>query len=529
MTIIRPFLIPIIALFAALACQNTDTSASTPPPTKTTTAPTISAPTLAPTPTHIIPLPAATSAATQKEQTIPTQSFTPLPTLAPDPTLTQPPTITPAPTRAPTYTPSPTPSPIPKPTPTPDGNHLPPPQNLLQYESGHRLTRIKPDITQTLLDLPWIRDGLSTKEKETLQYLVYLAPDYAADFRLLLEKPWVQDGTSKDELDVMGSLYSIAYEDPKRTDLLTQMPFLDSIESHDRNAIYVLDHVSYNNPSAFRKIVDNPGYNQAITDHHARIIAVMDGPARLAQAILEQLLDTEKVFVESATIRLPYTGYAQISIIRTQKPFQTRSQAMTMLIQSVKTADELTQHQLPVTYIPLLFSTALPEGSEGANFGTNITVKPSLDSSDYTSHSHRIIAHEVAHFYWSGNKTWLDEGLAELYAEITLQEHANDKTCRQATKLQELDDQATDCHYVLGLGIFRELRELLGDKEFKNSINRLYVQSQTRDPEIDYQYPKLGLAHLAKAFRRGAQPYTVDKINAIINKWYGPVPHENNR
>ena len=217
------FLPALLPLFIGLSCQNTGVT----PPKQAPTAATASTPagpgTETPTPTPTPTGSFATLEAQKKsvirisvKRTTPTPdptkpsaaASTPEPDSTPDSAITLPTASAPGPTPAPTSMPSPAETS----NPAPDETRLPPPDNLLQFESGHWLTRVNPDIARKLLDLPWVKDGLSPEEKEELQYLVYIAPDYAADMALLLEKPWVRDGTSKDELDVMGSISSIAYK-----------------------------------------------------------------------------------------------------------------------------------------------------------------------------------------------------------------------------------------------------------------------------------------------------------------------------
>ncbi len=257
-------------------------------------------------------------------------------------------------------------------------------QDLRGFENGARLHRLHPKIHQALLNIPWIRDGVNPSERDDLQMLIHLGADYNADFQLLLRKPWFQDQLDQNEMRSTQALFSIAADAPQRTDRMVQMPFLNTVESHDVNALYVLDHLSYARPGRFRQILDHPGYRNAIQDADARIIAVMDAPATHNPQVLNALLHTERISLEGKTIQLPHTGAVDLAVIRPHLPPSRNAsnhptKAMELLTQSVRTAESLTGAELPLSYLPLLFANATPGGSSGSNHVVHLTVQPKFD------------------------------------------------------------------------------------------------------------------------------------------------------
>ena len=74
---------------------------------------------------------------------------------------------------------------------------------------------------------------------------------------------------------------------------------------------------------------------------------------------------------------------------------------------------------LPTSYVGLLYENAVHGSSAGTNFGTHIAIRPKYDV-DGRSHeaafAGNATAHEVAHYYWSGNEDWIDEGAADFMA-----------------------------------------------------------------------------------------------------------------
>ena len=66
---------------------------------------------------------------------------------------------------------------------------------------------------------------------------------------------------------------------------------------------------------------------------------------------------------------------------------------------------------LPTNYVGLLYENAVLDSYAGTNYGTHVAILPKYDVDDgsYEAVSvGRVIAHEVAHYYWSGNKDWVD-------------------------------------------------------------------------------------------------------------------------
>ena len=94
---------------------------------------------------------------------------------------------------------------------------------------------------------------------------------------------------------------------------------------------------------------------------------------------------------------------------------------MDLLEHSVRAAERFMGASLPTNYVGLLYEDAVHGSFAGTNFGTHIAILPKYDIDDGSheaASAGSTVAHEVAHYYWSGNADWVDEGAAELMASI---------------------------------------------------------------------------------------------------------------
>ena len=76
---------------------------------------------------------------------------------------------------------------------------------------------------------------------------------------------------------------------------------------------------------------------------------------------------------------------------------------------------------LPTNYVGVLYEDAVSGDAAGSNFSTHIAILPIYDVDDGSHEADFAgsnITHEVAHYYWSGNEGWVDEGAAELMASV---------------------------------------------------------------------------------------------------------------
>ena len=72
--------------------------------------------------------------------------------------------------------------------------------------------------------------------------------------------------------------------------------------------------------------------------------------------------------------------------------------------------EEYMGEPFPSTFVAILYENAVSGAFAGTNFGTHIAILPKydVDGSSYEAESAiSVIAHEVAHYYWSGNAGWV--------------------------------------------------------------------------------------------------------------------------
>ena len=220
-----------------------------------------------------------------------------------------------------------------------------------------------------------------------------------------------------------------------------------------------------------------------ISDDDAPMLLRWMAPQKQIPASSMSLLDPTRVLLERRIITLPLSGNVVLDIIRTA-PGATRS--MDLLEHSVRSVEEYMGSSLPTKYVGLLYANAVSGSFAGTNFGTHIAILPEYDIDDNSQEAQSslsAIAHEVAHYYWSGNKDWVDEGAADFMASIvegaqtgqpiTVTNHP----CAHADNIAALESLGVprgvtgfQCNYSLGERFFVDLYLTLGEERFPTRV-----------------------------------------------------------
>lgn len=242
---------------------------------------------------------------------------------------------------------------------------------------------------------------------------------------------------------------------------------------------------------------------------------------------------------EQRNITLPLSGAMQLTIQRS-KPGAARS--MDLLEHTVRTIEEFMGEPFPVRYVGILFKDAVhaTEGSAGTNFGHVIAQRARYDVDDGSRDAHwlpSLMSHEVAHYYWRGNETWIDEGAATFMEFIVENARtgaplaADRHPCAYYDNLGELDRANPvnpggsywaefGCNYSLGERLFLDLYRTLGRDQFQQGFRNLYRALKGRSVYG-------GIDEVEAAFKTDAGPEVVAAVDTVINRWYhGTEPYD---
>lgn len=566
------------------------------PPTSTPTA--TATATATQQPTHV-PEPTSTTEPTHVPEPTPTTepTHTPEPTSTPAPTATATsaalaigptPTVTPhslfdinklRETPAPTVTPEPTPALVPAIAPstsTPEPTATAARRRvgvsaLYPYRNGRYLAQSERDLAEAIVETSWIADGIDETEIEAVQEMVDIAAFHRSVTQSLLTLDWYEDGVRETELRAISYLGSIANDDEPTADLVTglvwfrdgvtavevevmrnirlisqddgraarrivAMPFLAALESADISAMESLADLAHFQKDGFDYVMAHNALSAGITDDQAPIVAMLYGVRKLNPGLVDTLLDPSKAIVERRVATLPLSGDVDLTIIRT-RPGAARS--MDLLEHAVRSSETLMAEPLPTNYVGLLFENSVSGGFAGTNFGTHAAILPKYDVHDGTHEAQfapHSIAHEVAHYYWSGNADWIDEGAADFMASAIEERRTGhpvgitNDPCAYAANIADLDSLDTDrssdafyCNYSLGERLFVDMYDSLGESETWDALRTLYRMSQIKDdPDDDREGTGLGIEHVREAF----QPYGNDPAT-VLARWYdGTEPYD---
>ena len=324
------------------------------------------------------------------------------------------------------------------------------------------------------------------------------------------------DDITEMEMEAVKYLFYIAYDNTGGAERIAQMPFLTTVEPVDVSALDALAGLAGYREESLEQILAHPSLARGITDALAPIVAMLYGVAKTNPSLTELLLDPDSVSLEHRTIKLPLTGDVDLVIVRT-KPGAVRG--MDLLEHSVRASEQLMGEPFPTRYVGLLYENAVSEEYAGTNFGTHIAILPKYDVDDgsheaeFAPHS---IYHEVAHYYWSGNADWVDEGIADFMASAVENRYTGrpigvtNDTCAHARSIAELKTLAADadadhdvfsCNYSLGERLFVDMYGILGESAIWQGFGDLYINSLVEDDADDLKGTALDIKHVREAFR----------------------------
>ena len=410
------------------------------------------------------------------------------------------------------------------------------------YQAGRHVD----ELADRLVVKPWVQDDITSDETTALRYL-YRAGRYVDELAdRLVVKPWVQDDITADEATVIRDLYLTARAQDEALEpatnakalQLVDMPFLESVERADAPAMESLRKLEGNNTARFLEVMSHPVLSDGITDEEAKAVALLWGTNTYKPEYVDDLLTQSGIFVEEKTIQLPLSGEVLLAVFRHRDQV---TPSIDYLEHSVTFMEEIMANPLPVNYVALFFTDAIPEDVGGKFFGTHIGAQPDYDLVGATRWKHTpfAIAHEVAHYYWRGNKwDWIDEGLAVFLATLSENRRtgfpveARKRPCSSAATIGELEamfseesgTEGSSCNYPLGEAIFLDLYHSLGEDTFSQGLRRLYLKDLHDDPTDGCEGTQLRICHLISAFKTNASEDVAAKVDEVVSRRYGPSP-----
>ena len=413
-------------------------------------------------------------------------------------------------------------------------------EGILDHHSGTvallLLTNEDPELGAILRGIPWVGDGIAETEDDWVQTLVVAPAGATRFFRMMVTRPWVLDGLQPDELSVLNSLGMWMVEgrgepeDVRRGEQLAlrilEMPFLEKVDSIDAAAVSALRELERRN--YLEEILSHPSLAGGITDETAPLVAALSIPVRQRPDLMSVLLDGGPGIVEKRVLDLPHSGEVTISVINLDGG---HLRTLDILEDSIRRQEAFMGLPFPTTYAGLLVADATARGGGGGPGGI-LTVSSSRAENRY------IIAHELAHSYWPFFPSWIAEGGAEFLSWISgiedfpvgcdLVENLSqwDLLYVQSFADPDIEDAmyVSNCEYELGRGLLFDLHHALGELQFREGFQRLYLS--LRDDKLREQCSgvEVGLCYLNDSFVASDPVGAATIAKQILAHWYYGSP-----
>ena len=263
-------------------------------------------------------------------------------------------------------------------------------------------------------------------------------------------------------------------------------------------------------------------------DRDTLIISVLFRVVRDSPEKLDGFLDPDQIERHDRVITIPLAGEITAATIH-DEPGTFRT--LDILEETVRQQEIF----MNVTYPSNLAAVAVLDldGARGeTGLGGIITINIGSEEDA------ELIAHEAAHAYWGFSPAWIAEGAAELMANIAVNQldqapaSPGDTGCSLAKTIGELEQLVyyqniggdevywSRCMYTMGLGLYADLYNSLGDDEFRRGFGGLYLKMRNEEHNDECFGVERGLCYVEKAFVEDASHGFADDADEVINRWY---------
>ena len=415
------------------------------------------------------------------------------------------PTVAPRPTNTPwvgaqrpypTSTPEPTLARVPTPTPTRRPEQTAVPTPTIEPRTAGRSERDWPRPSGALAH----RTGASRLD-QVINW-AWTARNHPEVTDRIRQTPWATDGLLRYESDALGRLLAlVALGEPDDARDLLDMPFMRRPDTRTPLALATMVRLRNGDQDAYETLWRTDRMRAGLTTPAAGELAALTGLFTIDAETAGTLLDAGALTVEESRVTSADGRTVRISIYRTGP---ARADTMEQARKAVLTAEWMTGAALPTDEVIIMYDDrGVTHGHGGTNYGNSITIKRSSEHAGPSGTTRRAatLAHEVAHYYWSGNRNWLDEGLADLAAGIQHWLETGDPVeptrppCAHYESIQKLEragpPHSTDgfrCNYSFGQRVAIDLWARHGADASRDALRELITNAwQGRGDPIGHE------------------------------------------
>lgn len=390
------------------------------------------------------------------------------------------------------------------------------------------LVHVDIQLTKDVATLTWLADGLTDDEWLTARALTLLAMEDTSLARLIAQFKWLQDDVTALERETLEELVGLA---ALGGGSVLGMPFLSTLSPADSQAVTSLRSLATTDPDVFHRILRAPSILDGITDDEAKVVLTLDQVLRAEPEAFDRLLDMTGVALEERVVGLESGEEVLITLIRAEAG---AARTMDFAAEALASTGNFMGYAPPGKHVVLLIGKSLTS-STATRRADHIVVAPKLDSIDYSSYRlFRTLAHEFTHLYWPGVDGWVDEGLANATAALSVaaffgtNPHPYEPPCYLtsgivewlAVKSLEGNSEAS-CDYSLGERLFLGLHRGLGDPVYRDSIRELNRMNASGPANHECGGDALSICHIDSAFRSAITTQEEFRhVEAIIKRWY---------
>ena len=247
---------------------------------------------------------------------------------------------------------------------------------------------------------------------------------------------------------------------------IVNLPWLrDGLDNTEKAAIDEILSIAVANPAVAKAIF---GMSFLIDEYPARKAAIQQGR-----------YDTD------------YTRNLAVTILRAagNAPGEV---APDLVAESVRLAENIMQMPLPTDNVIIVVDdrSVIIDWAFGINYGFAIGLKQQTETTSREQLLNTLV-HEIAHYWWSGNADWIDEGAADTIAATASAQQghtafSNPNRRDACTAVNISDIGATShsnpaqfhCNYYLGEKLFRAIQDAATPDDFAAGLQRLYRMSR---------------------------------------------------